>query len=228
LTFGGFLALVNIDEYQAMPWQTYRANMGINTIWRSRRLDERVLPDDGSFILELGFFHESDHAASVDAFRDRFLLTPGDRFDNGNFSAYEYFKLRLRYEQRFLDERVALLNAIGGRFFTPSFNPGDRRELLAAFNVETRGSFRLVSRLFAFLGIYYELVGNRFSSAANDMRYSLEETPLHYLIVETGFSWRSRGGHSFQISFLYSRSHGRGLDFTLLRPNLGLMIRGQL
>lgn len=228
INLSGFIALINFDDQQAMPWQSFRGYLGVNTIWRSRWLDERLLPHGGELYFELGFYHESDHAVSFDDFSYHFLRNPFAPFDNGNFSSFEFVKLRLRHQHRFLSGRLVWTNALGIRAFTPSFNPGDQRELRYAVSAETRCSVGLVRHLHAFFGLFYESLANDFVSRDNNFRFDLDGTPLRYLFMEWGIALRSRGGQSLLLSLTFSRSHGRGIDFADMRTEWGWSLRGHL
>lgn len=228
INLSGFIALINFDDQQAMPWQSFRGYMGINTIWRSRWLDERLLPRGGELYLELGFYHESDHAVSLDAFSYRYLRIPTAPFDNGNFSSFEFFKLRLRHQHRFLSGRLVWTNALGIRAFTPSINPLDHRELRYSVSAETRCSVGLVRRLHTFFGLFFESLANDFVSRDNNFRYDLDSTSLQHLLMEWGIALRSRSGQSLLLSLTFSRSNGRGLDFAEVRTEWGWSLRGHL
>lgn len=228
INLSGFIALINFDDQQAMPWQSFRGYMGINTIWRSRWLDERLLPRGGELFLELGFYHESDHAVSLDSFSYHYLRNPMAPFDNGNFSSFEFFKLRLRHQHRFLSGRIVWTNALGVRAFTPSINPWAHRDLRYAVSAETRCSVGLVRRLHAFFGLFYESLANDFVSRDHNFQYDLDGTSLRYLLMEWGFALRSRGGQSLLLSLTFSRSNGRGLDFAEMRTEWGWSLRGHL
>lgn len=221
----GFVALENFTEESAMPWELVRASLSVGTIWRSAWVDRRILPRDGQLLLELGFVHESDHAVAEAAYRAAFLTSPWTSFDNGNFSAYEHLRARLRYQQAWLEERVVLLVAIGGRYFTPSINPGDRRALRFGTSAEARLEVRIVSRLFAFLGVFYELVGNDFVASAEGFAGDLDHDFLHFLVAETGLAWRSTIGHVAQLGVTFDWANGRGLDFPVRRTEWGFGFR---
>jgi len=228
LALGSFLALANLDDRSALPWETLRAGLGGNILLRSRWLEAQIMPPQSALILELGYFHESDHAVSESRYRTRFLSDPSSEFDNGNFSSFEHFKVRLRYQQRIAGDRISLLVAVGGRFFTPSMNSDDRRKLVAAFSGEARFSVRLVSRLFAFVAGFYELLGNDFDGALEGFSAHLEGDLLHYLLAEAGIAYRPAGGHMISLSAIFNRSNGRGIDFPDLRTEWGVGLRGSL
>jgi len=225
LTLPAFIALLNFNEDNAMPWQTFRGSFGLGTLWNPLRFARQRLPEGGSFIFEIAYIHESDHAVDLDGYRATVLISPFVPFDNGNFSSYEYLKLRWRYQQRLAGGRVHLLGAVALRYFLPSINPGDRRELSFSISAEARGWVRVYRRLAVHLGLFYEVLANDFSSRRNGVRSSLEGDPLQTLLLETGLTVSSFQGRSVQLSFLYSRSHGRGLTFVELRSAVGFSLR---
>ena len=71
LTASGFLELANFIDRDDMPWQAYRANFGLGLLLWSERLNSK-LPADARLQLSLAFNHESDHAADVDSYTDRY------------------------------------------------------------------------------------------------------------------------------------------------------------
>jgi hypothetical protein len=229
LTFGitlpAFIALLNFSEDNAMPWQTFRGSLGLGVIFRPERPFGRPPPPGGALVIEAAYIHESDHAVDLDGYRLTFVEYPYLTFDNGNFSSYEWLKLRVRYQQRLAGDRVRLLGAVGYRYFTPSINPGDRRELEHSFSLEARGWVRLVRRLSFHFGAYAEVLANGFSSAANRIRADLERDPLLTFLVEAGLTVSEFRGRSFQVSFLYSNSNGRGLCFPVRRSELGVSLQ---
>jgi hypothetical protein len=228
LTLPAFIELLNFGEDNAMPWQTFRGSFGLGALWRPRAFALRRLPEGGSLLFEMAYIHESDHAVDLDGYRARFLVSPLTPFDNGNFSSYEYLKVRARYQQILAGDRLHLLAAVALRYFMPSINPDDRRALSFSLSVEARAWMRLYRQLSLHLGVFYEVLANDFSASHSGFRSSLEGEPLQTLLVETGLTLSALRGRSIQVAFLYALSHGRGLLFTELRSAPGFSLRFHL
>jgi hypothetical protein len=105
LALDGFIELVNFNQGEPLPWESYRANIGFDFLTESPRLSRALLPPGGRIHLAVGWFHESDHAASLDYYKAHYLSFPGGfgsiipSLDNANFSSYEYVKIRAVYRQ---------------------------------------------------------------------------------------------------------------------------------
>lgn len=211
----GFLELVNFTDDQPVPWESFRANIGLNTHWEAPNLARAILPPDGRLFFALGWFHESDHAANLQRYMNDYLTNFGaiTRFDNANFSAYEYFKLRLSWQQLLWGGRIATQTAVGARIFTPSINPGSIRGLRWAFQSEARVSVRATKTIHPFVAGYFELINNDFVAAREGFRGGLDHEPLRYQTISTGVALRSARGSMVIPEIVYSNSHGRGIDF---------------
>src|SRR5262249_46895816 len=123
----GFIELINFDKGFPVPWQSYRAQIGLDLLAESPRLSEAILPHGGQLQLSLGGFHERDHVADRDSYVAQSLL-PGPLglrppFDNGNFSSYEHIKLRAVYRQSLLRGRLTTMAALGARVFPKAIDP---------------------------------------------------------------------------------------------------------
>lgn len=120
LAMDGFVELRNFTRDQPVPWQSFRANVGFEILVGSPSLSRTLLPARGSLQLGVGWFHESDHVAALEAYEIDFLtparvgslqVTPA--LDNGNFSSFEYVKLRAIYRQPVLDDKLTLQFVLG-------------------------------------------------------------------------------------------------------------------
>ncbi len=222
LALDGFIELVNFDQGEPVPWESYRANVGFEALAESPTLARALLPPGGRLYLAVGWFHESDHAANQDGYvqqylaPQRFLSGTGSlqrSFDNGNFSAYEYVKLRAVYRQPLFGGRLTAQSALGARLFPGSINPGSIRALRAAVLAEARLTARVSEGVRPFASAYYELLSNDFVAREHGFQLGLERTPLRYEIVHLGVDLVSPGGGIWSPYLAYSRSHGRGIDF---------------
>ncbi|MFT3771054.1 MAG: hypothetical protein QM820_37035 [Minicystis sp.] len=219
LALHGFIELVNFERGYPVPWESYRANIGLELLAESPRLSRALLPQGGRLQLSLGWFHESDHAANLSNYVAEYLLPsrPFDAavssFDNGEFSSYEYVKLRAVYRQPLWGGRLTTMSAVGTRLFPKTIAPGSVRALNAAFLAEGRLTAHVTSGVRPFVSAYFELVSNGFSASARGFAFGAEREPLRYAIVNLGVDLVSRNGAIVSPFFTYSRSHGRGVDF---------------
>lgn len=223
----GFIELVNFTQEEPVPWESFRANIGFNTLFEAPDLARALLPAGGRLQLAIGWFHESDHAANLDGYLRDYLASVAayPDFDNGNFSAYEYVKVRLAWQQALWGERVTTHTAVAARLFPPPINPGSLREMRGGFSAETRVSVRATDALHPFLASYFELVFNDFVAAREGFRGGLDAEPLRYRTVSAGLDVRSASGATMSPELVFSSSHGRGVDFPrFYGPELGFRI----
>ena len=75
ITLDGFIELVNFTDQEPVPWESFRANIGFNTLWEAPRLAGAILPPGGRLHLALGWFHESDHAANLQGYTRDYLTS---------------------------------------------------------------------------------------------------------------------------------------------------------
>lgn len=221
LAGSGLIQLINFRDVNPVPWESWRAVLGFNTIWSFPGLDRR-LPDRGRLVLELGFFHESDHASDVGSYVARFTTLHDESiFDNSNFSSFEFFKLRASYDQWLWKDRLRVTAAFGVRPFTPPIDQWSRRELRLGVNVEGRLAVRIKGNLHGWFALYYEAVLNDFDAGRNSFRGDLDGDPLHYLRLELGLEWTPTTWMACVPFISYSNSHGRGVDFPVRRSEAG-------
>ena len=219
LALHGFIELVNLERGYPVPWESYRANVGMELLAESPRLSRALLPQGGQLQLSVGWFHESDHAANVRGYVAEYLLprtlfaTAISSFDNGEFSSYEYVKLRAVYRQPLWGGRLTAMAALGARLFPKTIAPHSVRALNAAVLAEGRITARVTSGVRPFVSTYFELVRNDFSARAEGFDFGAEREPLRYAIVHLGVDLVGRSGTIVSPYFTYSRSHGRGVDF---------------
>jgi hypothetical protein len=222
LSLDGFIELGNFNQDEPVPWESYRANVGVDVLAESPRLSRALLPKGGRIHVAVGWFHESDHAANLDAYKTQYLAPrslPGGfgsiipSLDNANFSAYEYIKIRAVYRQPLWGGRLTAQSALGARLFPEPINPGSLRAMRAAVLVEPRLTARISAGVRPFVSAYYELVENDFVARDHGFRFGLDRTPLRYAIVSLGVDLVSARGAIMSPYVTYSNSHGRGIDF---------------
>jgi hypothetical protein len=221
LALDGFIELINFDRGEPVPWESYRANVGFEVLAESPTLARALLPPGGRLYLAVGWFHESDHAANEQGYVAQYLapqsFLPGGSIypslDNGNFSSYEYVKLRAVYRQPLLRGRLTAQSALGARLFPGTIDPDSIRALRAAVLAEARLTVRVSEGVRPFASAYYELLANDFVAQAHGFRFGLDRTPLRYEIVHLGVDLVSAGGGIWSTYVSYSSSHGRGIDF---------------
>lgn len=218
LSLAGFLELININEADPVPWQSFRANIGAHIVVESPRLSRALLPSGGRMYLDVGWFHESDHAAALSTYTSEYLeprafggFAPW--FDNANFSAYEYVKIRVAYRQTLWGDRLRTSIALGARVFPEPINPASIRGLRSAFFVEARVSVRIRPSIRAFVSTYDELLDNDFVARQHGFRFGQDHTPLRYALVNVGVDLVGTSGTIMSPFVAYSNSHGRGIDF---------------
>lgn len=222
LALDGFIELVNFDEGEPVPWESYRANIGFDMLAESPRLSRALLPPGGRIYLSIGWFHESDHAANLSGYEAQYLAPrslPGDfgpsspSFDNGNFSAYEYVKIRAVYRQPLLGGRLIVEEALGARLFPEPINPGSIRLMRSAILAEPRLAVQISAGVRPFVSAYFELLDNGFVAREHGFHYGLDQTPLRYTVAHLGVDLVGAGGAVVSPYMTYSSSHGRGVDF---------------
>jgi hypothetical protein len=222
LALDGFIELINFDHGEPVPWESYRANVGFEALAESPALARALLPPGGRLYLAVGWFHESDHAANQQGYVAQYLAPQSflsgqgsiyPSLDNGNFSSYEYVKLRAVYRQPLFRGRLTAQSALGARLFPGAIDPGSIRALRAAVLAEARFTVRVSEGVRPFASAYYELLANDFVAQAHGFRFGLEKTPLRYEIVHLGVDLVSSGGGIWSPYLSYSSSHGRGIDF---------------
>ena len=219
LALDGFVELVNFDTGYPVPWESYRANIGLDLLAESPRLSRAILPRGGQLQLSLGWFHESDHAANLGGYVAEYLASRGSfaaavaSFDNADFSSYEYVKLRGVYRQPLWGGRLTTTSTLGARLFPKAIDPGSVRFMHAAVLAEARLAVRATEGVRPYASAYFELASDGFSARANGFARGPEREPLRYAIVNLGVDLVSRSGAVFSPAVTYSRSHGRGVDF---------------
>jgi len=222
LSLDGFIELVNFTQGEPVPWESYRANIGLDVLAESPLLARALLPPGGRIHLAVGWFHESDHAANLAAYKAQYLapislpdgfgsISPS--FDNANFSAYEYVKIRAVYRQPLLGGWLTAQAAVGARLFPEPINPGSVRAMRAAILVEPRLAARISAGVRPFVSAYFELLDNDFVARDHGFQFGLDRTPLRYTVVNLGVDLVSAGGAVMSPYVTYSNSHGRGIDF---------------
>ena len=222
LALDGFIELVNFNQGEPVPWESYRANIGFDVLAEAPRLSRAILPPGGRIHLAVGWFHESDHAANLAGYKAEYLAPiapPGGfgsiypSFDNANFSAYEYVRIRAVVRQPLLGGRLTAQSAIGARLFPEPINPGSLRAMRAAILVEPRLAAQISAGVRPFVSAYFELIDNDFVARDHGFRFGLDRTPLRYTVVNLGVDLVSASGAVMSPYVTYSRSHGRGIDF---------------
>lgn len=222
LALDGFIELLNFDQGEPVPWESYRANVGLELLAESPTLSRALLPPGGRLYLAVGWFHESDHAANQEVYVEQYLAPPSflpgkgwiePSLDNGNFSSYEYVKLRAVYRQPLFGGRLTAQSALGARLFPGAIDPWSVRALRAAVLAEARLAVRLSDGVRPFASAYYELLANDFVAQEHGFQYGLDRAPLLYEIVHLGVDLVGRSGGICSPYLSYSRSHGRGIDF---------------
>lgn len=198
------LELTNISS-EPISWQTFRANVGLDVSWRPPLRVGRGL------ILHAGYFHESDHVADTEAYRTEFLA-PFARFDNGNFSSFEYVKLRVDAWQQWGRRIVpTLLASPGLRVFTPNINSHDTRGDIVALQGELRFDVAWRPRLSTWVAAYGEWGLRTFDDA--DRYRNASTGPALTRRALLGVTARGRSPTRFVVQLGYDNSNGRGVDF---------------
>ena len=123
----GLIEVHNFSTDQPVPWQLWRSNFGIG-IFYNPTIFRRV-----KTIFNIGYLHESDHAVELTGFIHTFTtynnMYEGMLYlDYGNISAFEYIEMSSNV---ILPEINRFKIGITSKYqhYTPSINPGDKREL---------------------------------------------------------------------------------------------------
>jgi hypothetical protein len=230
LALSPFVELVNLDTF-AIPWQSFRANVGLTTMWRPHfsALDTR----GGQLRFELGWHHESDHAAALDRFNDRFF--PGYPPDNANFSAFEYVRASVDWTQDWGPlgaERLETTVIATIKPYPPAINHCDRRDAVLGMSGEVRIAGRVAPRTTLWVGGFGEWTYNRFVP----QRYFVVDaggapldraSPFLSRVVQSGVTFQ-RPRADLSIFALYQNSNSRTVDFFYRHshePGLGIRMR---
>lgn len=207
LALSPLLELSNISG-QPISWQSFRANVGLNVLWSPPLAHRRRL------VVHTGFFHESDHVADLETYRESFLADPVAPLDNGNFSSFEYLKVRGDFSQGWLVARglpLTLVVSPGLRVFTPNFNRGDSRGDVLAVQNEIRFDVAWLPQVSTWVAAYGEIGLRNFEQT--DLYRAAHSGPPVSRRLLLGVTARHRGPARFVFQIGYDNSNGRGVDF---------------
>lgn len=207
LSLAPFLELTNISG-QPISWQSFRANVGLDVSWRPPLAESRGL------VVHTGYFHESDHVADTEVYEATFLEARTEPFDNGNFSSFEYIKVRADFWQRWRYAAPPVLTLIaspGLRLFTPNINTNDTRGDVAALQGEVRFDVAWRPQISTWVAAYGELGLRHFNDAASYQQVHSGPAVTRRVLLGLTAQHRSPARFVFQVG--YDNSNGRGVDF---------------
>jgi len=214
----GFLDLHNFKTDHPVPWELLRANIGFGLLFELPILNNMLFPDTRLFG-ELRFNHESDHILRFLAFQNEFISVPFTIYDLDyiNFSSFDYFKMRMTYQQYFLNRQLRVFVSAGTRFFVYT-NPLSLREMNWSFFSEAQVSFEPVpeSNVFMQLSFFYEIIDNDFISGSSGQTiFEIEHNGEDYscLVIQFAVEIKNQTGFSFIPFIKYYAGNGRGADF---------------
>lgn len=227
LALSPFVELVNMRR-SPVPWQSYRANVGLTTMWRPH-----LRMSGAQLRVEAAWHHHSDHAADLPTLNARFA--PSRVPDNGNFSTYEYARLSTDWTQRWAAYGAPRLQTTAiatVRPYFPSINRGDRRRPVLELSGELRVGAVVTPQVVLWVGGYAGWVHNRFVPRTEGV-IDTGGTPLDrtsafvHRIVQAGATVEGVRA-DLSLFALYANSHSRGVDFFVARGHefgLGLRMR---
>lgn len=218
----GFVELHDFDKHQFMSWQLWRGNVGFNTYWDLKKLNQS-LGKDSRLLFSLGWFHESQHAADVPNYVTRLTNLTVFTFENGAMRSFEFYEAQVYFMQQSGPLQL-LLNA-GGRYYPKPLLSTSRWHLESSFFGEIGLSGKVHQFVSLYANGYLEQVNNNFHS--NEHGYILEWSaePFLYRKMEVGIDLHNDQKQRFQFFGTYNYSNGRGLDFVRVYQEYGAGIR---
>jgi hypothetical protein len=214
----GFFDLHNFNTDHPVPWELLRANIGFGLFFEMPPLNTLLFPHSRIFG-ELRCNHESDHILRFLAFENEFIngaFSLND-LDYNNFSSFDYFKLRITYQQSAFNEQFNFFVSAGTRLFVYT-NPLSLREMNWSFFTEAQVSFKPVaeSNVNTQLSFFYEVINNDFISGSSGQTiFAIEHNGEDYycLIVQFAVEIKNQTGFSFIPFIKYYQGNGREADF---------------
>jgi|GEM_PF-4638546 len=225
-TISGFIALHDFDRYQFMSWQLWRGNLGSSVFLDSPDLD-KFLGKNGRLVVELGWYHESQHVTDVVGYLYRFMdprYVNVYSFRNADIRSFEYSVAGLCYDWQTPNKNWRLFVNPRYRYF-PSSLLLNERQLIDAYSLEAGVHRKINNSIHFYIQGFYERINNNFVSKKFYYLGNWDKEPLVYQNLETGFTFQNREKRQFNIFLNYSKSNGRGLDFINVYEEYGMGFR---
>jgi len=225
-SLSGFISVHDYSKYQFMSWQLWRGNLGSSIFFDSRKLDKK-LSRNGRLITELGWYHESQHATDVLGYVYTFMnpvYANPFSFSNADIRSFEYFVTGLCYDWSGPGKKWRLFLNPRYRYF-PSSLLLNERQLTNAFSVEGGIHRRLNKVLTTYIQGFYEKIHNSFVAKKKYYKGNWDKEPFIYQNLELGVTYQNEDKKQLNLFVNYSRSNGRGLDFTALYREYGIGFR---
>lgn len=213
-TVSGFMELSNFTTGEPVPWQLWRANMGLGILYAYYPSNISALT---TLWIETGYNHGSDHITDLDSYSYEFLNYYSNidmyyLFDHANISSFEYINLSIGFKFNFRDK--LLYNIITSmRYYTPPINPGSQRNLKTSWHLGMTAEKLINSHVSIYSGFYIETIIHDFDYQANWYLVPEDEGNLNLLQLEAGVRIQGNQGRSIIPFFQFRSGNGKGLNF---------------
>jgi len=218
----GYVELHDFDQHQFMSWQLWRGNVGFNTYWDFKKLNQS-LGKGNRILLSLGWFHESQHATDVPNYVERLTNLTVFTFENGAMRSFEFYEGQLYFVQQ--SGPVQLLLNVGGRYYPKPLLSTSRWHL----ENSVFGEIGISGKVHQFISLYgngyFEQVNNNFYSNEHGYILKWSAEPFLYRKLEAGIELHNDQRQRFHFFGTYNHSNGRGLDFVRVYKEYGAGIR---
>lgn len=222
-SLGGFVNIYDYSKNQSLSWQLWRGNLGLTALFEVKEIN--FILNSGRFITELSWIHESDHATDVKGFTYHFTnLSPQD-FNNGGARSFEYYKINSKYLFNSRNNKWMFNIGIGYKYFSKPQLENTKQMLQNSFLFETGIKRNIFSRGYLYSDFYYENINNSFVADQQGYTGNWNQEPFIYRILETGIGYIDNKERILNLFIRYSKSNGRGLDFTESSEVYGLGLR---
>ena len=220
-----FVEIHDFNRKNDFSWELWRGSLGVNMFWIYHMKDFNFYYLPKKLIVELGYYHESEHASSAgftDEFTNYFVF---ESFPNGTFGSFEYVKGKINFVHTVNNNAQFFQWSLGGKYFPLPIEPGAGRKLRRAFWADFLFKNMLSNKMSVYLGGYYEAISTEFVASESNFKTDFVNGTLHYRILELGIEYTMPGGSRLMPFVSYSNSSGRGLDFLRNYDDLGWGIK---
>lgn len=222
-SFGGFINLHDFNKDHILSWQLWRGSLGISTFFEFH--DVNWLTKSDRFITELSWIHESQHATDVNGYTQQFTYFNAQDFMNGSIRTFEYYKLKANYFCHSPNHKWQLDLSLGYKYFPTPKGFEIQRILFNSILFEVGIEKRIFKRGFLYSKFYYENIKNNFIAQEQNYKGNWNKEPFIYRIFENGIVYINYKDKMICMYVYYSKSNGRGLDFTEVTESIGLGLR---
>ena len=222
-TLEPFVEIHDFSSGKDFSWELWRGSVGMTIQWR---FDTRIaVPGfrEARANIGIGYFHESDHASSIDFTRVFTTYSSFDEFPNGNFGSFEY--VRLQSGMTHIGEGQWMLSwEPFVKIFPTPIERGAGRELRNSYGIDVCVRKMLSNSFSVYAGGYYESFQTAFVASRAGFRPDFNEGALIYRTMELGITQQTE---RFRIIpyIAFTNSNGRGLDFLNIYTEVGYGVR---